>query len=440
MQKQMNNEQVAWMTGLRGIAACIVVLYHMFILQIPLLFRSYWDEPSSENACWIQLPPFRLVVAGPAMVRIFFVLSGHSLSTSLQRFRLETVDLEFYQALTSAAVRRGLRLYIPVFVWSAFSHVLWYLGFYGWNVLGSTCPDAQPWSSIWPHMRCFAVFFRDITNCLDMPRNYGLSPALWTMPYELRASLVAYVVTLSLAKTKPLLRLLVVTIVVLYSLCIGRNELCACFSGYLIGELKHCRKAKGFQPYSVPLHTNKWIERSLQILEAVGLVVGICIISLPYHETEIPPDWEFRNFRFMPRWKDDVVAQNCWYAIGSIILVAALHGLPVIQHMLMAYPLQFLGKISYSLYLTHHTVLYILRDRLMNLICHSLSKMDYETIKMQPEKIGIFKLAWLIGGTAMLGIAVLVATCFTHLVERHSSRWAVAVERWSQACLYHHLA
>lgn len=97
------------------------VFHRLFVVEVPVLFRSFWDEPAEANRHWFQLPPFRLIVSGQAMVRLFFVLSGFTLSISFRCTR-EQKRRPLRSAVWSAFLRRTLRLYIPLFIWSLVSH------------------------------------------------------------------------------------------------------------------------------------------------------------------------------------------------------------------------------------------------------------------------------------------------------------------------------
>lgn len=71
------NGRETWLDGLRGIAAAIVTWFHFTVGEMNTPYRSFWAEPVDENRRLIQFPPFRLIFAGQAMVRLLFVVSGY---------------------------------------------------------------------------------------------------------------------------------------------------------------------------------------------------------------------------------------------------------------------------------------------------------------------------------------------------------------------------
>jgi peptidoglycan/LPS O-acetylase OafA/YrhL len=125
-------ERIQWLDSLRGLAALIVAVDHLFMGSIDAPFRSYWTEPAADNRHFYQLPPISIIFAAKSMVALFMVLSGYSISISLVQIRYECNISQFHRKLASAAFRRMFRLYIPVFIMATVAQVALYLDFYHW--------------------------------------------------------------------------------------------------------------------------------------------------------------------------------------------------------------------------------------------------------------------------------------------------------------------
>ena len=165
VSKSASTGREIWLDGVRGIAAVIVVWFHMTAGKLVTPYQSFWDSPASENRQLIQLAPFRILFSGPGMVDIFFVVSGYSISFGLIKLRHEASLMGFYQRLTSSVIRRMFRLCFPVAVMMLGSHVLYYAGLYTIPFReGTGCPGAEPWKSPVPHIQCLIRSFISILN------------------------------------------------------------------------------------------------------------------------------------------------------------------------------------------------------------------------------------------------------------------------------------
>lgn len=113
--------RIASLDGLRGIAALVVVVYHVFLTQ-PALAAPYLDPtaPVDSATWWATFTVLHLFWAGPEAVFVFFVLSGLVLALPVaDTGRLNAWD--YYP-------RRLVRLFLPVWAATGLA-VLWAVGF-----------------------------------------------------------------------------------------------------------------------------------------------------------------------------------------------------------------------------------------------------------------------------------------------------------------------
>lgn len=118
--------------GLRGVAAVVVFIHHVFLTQ-PALAEAYRAHPGRLDAMtWLFThTPLHLIWAGTEAVFVFFVLSG--LVLALPASDGGRIDLAAYYP------RRLLRLYLPVWAavvlalgWSAAFPRVWHSGDSWW--------------------------------------------------------------------------------------------------------------------------------------------------------------------------------------------------------------------------------------------------------------------------------------------------------------------
>ncbi|MCS0645335.1 acyltransferase family protein [Curtobacterium flaccumfaciens] len=98
--------RIGALDGLRGIAALVVLIHHSFVSVAPL-GDVYFDKPAPAALAWLVASPIHLVWAGPEAVYVFFILSGLVLTLPALRRRY---DWKAYYP------SRLIRLYLPVVV------------------------------------------------------------------------------------------------------------------------------------------------------------------------------------------------------------------------------------------------------------------------------------------------------------------------------------
>src|SRR5690606_25572931 len=104
-------QRISSLDGLRGIAALVVLLYHLTLVARPFL-----ETGRTSNAWWwITETPLKLLTAGTEAVLVFFVLSGFVVALPAFRAGFNWVGM-----LTG----RMLRLYLPVWASLALSVAL----------------------------------------------------------------------------------------------------------------------------------------------------------------------------------------------------------------------------------------------------------------------------------------------------------------------------
>ena len=123
--------RITSLDGLRGIAALVVVVYHVFLTQ-PALAEPYRNPAADVDGAtwWATFTPLHLGWAGPEAVFVFFVLSGLVLALPVA----DTGRLNLWDYYP----RRLVRLYLPV--WAAVGlTVLWA------TVVPRVWPDGASW-------------------------------------------------------------------------------------------------------------------------------------------------------------------------------------------------------------------------------------------------------------------------------------------------------
>jgi len=131
-QNEQRLQPTAWLDGLRGIASLLVFIYHYIYAYYPQHEFGY-DGILHTNI--IQLPILRLLYAGPAMVKVFFVISGFALSWKPMKVMSGSAsnrNEKLLDVLSSSILRRYPRLFLPILARSIVVALLVHLGACQW--------------------------------------------------------------------------------------------------------------------------------------------------------------------------------------------------------------------------------------------------------------------------------------------------------------------
>jgi peptidoglycan/LPS O-acetylase OafA/YrhL len=378
----------AWLLAILQISSCFLQ-DHLFHDWFPILFHGYDTVPDSNH--FMQLPILRCWYSGSGMVCVFFVISGYVLANkSLQLMRSRPCDFSaIFDTLASSAFRRGVRLFLPITASTFLSlifeltHVYpreykgklpihastWPAQFYDWylNLLASTNP------------------FQMINPGNPIPQETPYDVHLWTIPYEFRGSMVVFLTLLAIAKTKNSIKTFFLGMFVLYTLWIGQWDLGLFLGGAFLAELQFLRRdlfpSHSTSLLSPPSTTStpprprpfllKYSKLFLHLLTIPLFFAGLYLISIPDQQPESTPGWRHIHAMTPPQYRTEIApwyTAKFWGTVGSLILLVSLSFSPPLPFSsspsgLLQLPFtnplaQYLGDISYSLYMMHGPMLY----------------------------------------------------------------------------------
>lgn len=375
----------AYLDGLRGLAALFVVFCHYSYTSFAI--AEGWGY-QGRNHDILRLPIVRLFYAGPAMVALFFVVSGYSLS--LKPFKLiraaarsprageEDGGGAFARTLGSSVFRRGIRLFVPAAASTLLVAVMIRIGLYEWTRdfagdrryvryateehyrrLETAGGQLQDW--MW-HMFCFL----HVWGWERFGGSTGLDQHLWTIPVEYRASMVLFLTMAGTAGLKTWARWAVVAGLMFFTYRSDRWEMLLFFAGLLLAEWDLIRGAHEPTTPGLPLllpkdNTTPTLSRprrrgekaAVWVWTVVG-VLALFLLSQPNVGYEDTPGWVFLA-RLIPDWWSE--KDRYWQCVGAVLLVLCVaHSPATWQRLFNTHAVQYLGKISYAIYLMHGPV------------------------------------------------------------------------------------
>lgn len=309
--------------AVRGIAACVVVLWHCY-LAIP-------DEQRSHIYASLWSIPLRPFYNGAVSVIIFFVLSGYVLAIPFFRAR----QLSYPRYL----VKRFCRLYLP-FVVSICVAALLYLITNRQAVAGATLLNKM-WPLAWPGFPVLAGHFL----MFGTEPHMTLNSVMWSLVYEMRVSVIFPLLIILCRDTR-------------IAVVIGALLLFACTKGLVaLGETGPWA-VKSFWvtvlwtarivPYFLcGILLNKHSEQIRHVLAHIPWRVRPALIAVPIIIFMTEADKPF----YLSARNDTL------YVLGAAMVIVLAIEIPKLRVMLEGAVTQWLGRISYSVYLIHLPIL-----------------------------------------------------------------------------------
>jgi len=359
----------AFVDGLRGLAALAIVIFHI-----------WWYEPAPRMALrethWIFDEAIKLARGG---VQILLVVSGFVIAFTLRKTWFTPGEV------CSFIGRRLVRL-VPAY-WFAIGVVI------GVAALCQHCELPSPFDGKPSLLRAAAhmAFLQDIVG------HESLGAGMWTLCIEMQFYLVA-ILGWGLAQR-------------LFPRPVADQPqpsdwgLVAVFAPFAIASLLHWRSMDGTDPWVTHfiwmffLGMSTWwtLDRTLPPA-AYALVISIAVVDLMLCNTEtwVNAEWRYWN----------------GVALATTLAIFTAGWRQRLHVWLNWSPLQYLGRISYSLYLIHFP------------ICHLVTAAGWKMCGNSPTPIQARMIL-----LAAVPASLLAGHALYLLVEAPSARWAARMKR-----------
>lgn len=355
--------------SIRGLACLAVVFSHLSLSFYPYLHHfTFEDKPNGKWDYFIHHSPFAFWYSGTAAVFVFFVLSGYVLSYAILK------NKNIPQKVLEMTVKRYPRLAIPAFfscflAWLALTYVQvnsdgvngWLQG-YATQTL--TLKQALYEGSIG------AFLFADSSS------NW----VLWTMQLELFGSVLLFILLLiyNYSKIGFFGASVLLTSLTLFK---GENFFLALLS-FVIG-----------------CYLFLYAKKLSNTIAVVGLVLGIYFAGV--HNGSHAYHWVYKILHGR-------TYEYCNFLSGILIVYSVLLNEKLSQ-VLDKKPLVYLGKLSFSIYLLHMMMIYLVCIPVFNFFTHQSLSYDIS--------VGLATLACFV---AISGVAIFYSRYVDELAIRCS--------------------
>jgi peptidoglycan/LPS O-acetylase OafA/YrhL len=435
----------AWLDGLRGLAAFEVFIFHYNHDWVDEGLS--WGSDEFSDPAWWRAPIVRTIYgSGSAAVCVFFAISGYVLSHRILGLYRQQRHEEAYSALSSAVFRRAIRLYLPVFLLSGFLMLL--------CSISDKIPKATPyepqatfllevahWVTTMVHM-IVPLRYPDRWDYLIDQYGGGVS---WTIPLEYYGSIVVFIALLFVSRTRSLAtRLGLILLMVAHSFIkddwmAGQFLLGMAFADYQLGPTR---------PKTPSAST---IRRTVVAISNWSLFAfGFYLSGIPgFHAKPLPPtadpskpalptdpfpvmprpgfDWIAQPLADLGLYRDRAADRYLECLAGMCTIVGIGHTRPL-QRLLELRPVQYLGRVSFGLYLCHVPLRAWLRtlDPLYLRLFHE----DPDVPLAQREENWAYFAAYVCRMVPIILVNLVVAGLFERFVDRPSVALGKNLELW----------
>jgi len=359
--QKVSNSPTAYLDGLRGWAAFLVVFYH---------------SGKADNRPWLQLPLIHILDAGHSCVTIFFVISGYVLTYRILKHARKHDPIAVLDTLASSVFRRWMRLYLPTALASLVVALAMQLGLLPspptvlenhvfrqlmhWT--NDTIRASNPFADVRGHWH--PDVFR--TAYLDQ---------MWTIPVEFRGSMIVFVYCVGVIKTPPRTRMALTVAAILGTYLWGVVWIGTFLAGMLAADISLSLRPEHFASTTLPktLSDNGRVERTYttreHILYTTSFVLSIFILSQPdvLGRPDEPAVWTFLASFIPVSW--DGGREYFYLLPGAFGLVLTVDLYTPLQKPLLHRFSQYLGAISFGLYAMHLPVIWAVEMRFVRPYC-----------------------------------------------------------------------
>lgn len=349
----------------------------------------------------------------------------------------------------------------------------------------------RPWSAPGGHVAFVFRYLTDIINPFGSLQykdvNHGLNEQFWTMPVVFRGSCLVYFLTVVMTPWRAQRRLIVLGALAGYLLWYGMWDVATFVAGLWLAEIKVNQEAEqgythlhhqhhpdleedsdeeningtlypglswpsttsslsstlsSLSTWSGTFHADskktRQILTSVSITNLVLFALGIHLLCLPSGSTTGNDGHLTTGYRILlilqpSTWKTWDVVHHSWKSIGSVLVIYSINNSPrwLFQRPLeTSRTLQYLGRISFPLYLIQQIVYSLWREPIKNWIWKDLTGYAYPGGQLADREPFACVVMWM-GATMILGpVLVYLAEEVGRYIEGASVVVAREVERW----------
>ncbi|WYZ33947.1 hypothetical protein EsH8_I_000223 [Colletotrichum jinshuiense] len=327
----------SYLNGLRGLASLIVAIQHNTDEYLTYI-RIGWGDAGNKHA--IQLPFLRVLTSGGFMVTIFFVISGFALAYSPLKKTHAGQSADAIGSLPSSIFRRPLRLFLPTVPVLIVTIILIHFG--AFYIPERPIPIPPYPGGFWSQVE---FLWHTLLTIVSQSTTHSIMPQAWTLSAEYQGSLLVFLSCMAFARVSPPVRIVGMFAAFYYMFDMGRWQQCLFLYGMFLADLRHIRA-------KLPSAT-EGVSLAITIVSVLFVILALFLGGWPL----LGNGYNAIGYTWLTWVPTHTMSPFSFFlSLSAILLVGALENLPLLQRALNARWVQYLGEISYGLYLVHWVV------------------------------------------------------------------------------------
>ncbi|EWY91448.1 hypothetical protein FOYG_08552 [Fusarium oxysporum NRRL 32931] len=355
-----NLRPTAYLDGLRGFAALLVYFHHHelwvrdVVGQKPILENSFGYGGKHYFASFPFIRHF--FTGGHYAVSTFFIISGYVLSLKPMGLIQSGEHAQLGDVIASSLFRRWIRLYLPIIM----SMLVYITLLHMFGVWVRIMTQQKSWyDELW-------AFYYEFKNFSFVFKEGGepwltYNRHLWSIPIEFKGSVVIFTAQMAFSRCSKNARLWCETGLIFYFMYIADGSFYSMFTaGMLLCDLD-LLASKGDLP--------RWMARLEPAKEFIFyhlLIFSLFLGGVPSENRNVEQLAKNRGFYYLSWFKPQAVFDYKWFYLfyASVFLVASVPRIFWLKSFFETRFCQWLGRISFALYLVHGPVLWTIGERL----------------------------------------------------------------------------
>lgn len=244
------------------------------------------------------------------------------------------------------------------------------------------------------------------------------SNQLWTLPVEFRGSILVFLCLLGLCKAKTAVRMTVISSFALYCFYSALHwDMSLFLTGIVLAELRQVQNTWTFTVDDLNIKSPGFAKAAIRGCWMIVFLLSWFLACWPDFLSDHSPGYIFFSSITPSQFPGGGGRTHFWTSIAAVLMLLALENNPILQRPFTTPVAQYLGDISFALYIVHIP------------ICYSIGRMI--TVGAM-DLTGLHFTGFMLAAAIVVPMVLWVADVYWRLVDTRSVAFAKWL--WIKSC------